>query len=546
MHSLPADSNPGSSLSAVFHSAEVVLSGPVPRPDRARPASRSAGLGGASPPRPSGAWVIALLAAFAAIWLPQLAQSSLVPPTDNIEQLTWVHSLEWGYYKHPPLPTWVLWLPVQLMGLSGAVTYALGAIFVLAAMGMLWRFLSALRGSVYATVALLAALCITYYNGRLYYYNHEVVLIPFAVASAVLTWKAFASRQRRWWLWLGVCLGVGGLAKYHIAVMALAVAVFWAWQGGWRDADHRQGLALAAAVSLAVMAPHLYWLWTHGLGPIRYAMESSLGLDIHGMRRLGVCVRWLFDQLLNRALPAWLLLSVLLFAARARSDVRAPSPAPRVPPAPLPGDARISRRLLLCFGLTPLVFTLVLGLAVGADLQLHWGAPFLLLAVPAFMELGPWKEVWPRISLKSALMSFCLIQLVLLAWGQMISANGEFRLQRHHWRNFDAKALADAVAPAARAQLGGPVRVIAGPPAEAGALALQLGERPLVLIDGRFDISPWVKKELVDECGVLELSKAAFPPGYRPVGEKFPGLYWRTVVPRSPSIYCTWRAHAAN
>jgi len=525
----------------VVRSVEAVLSGPVPRPDHARPASRSAESRGTSPPRPSGAWVIALLAVFAAIWLPHLAQSSLVPPTDNIEQLTWVRSLEWGYYKHPPLPTWVLWLPVQLMGLSGGVTYALGAVFVLAAMGMLWRFLAALRGTVYATAALLAALCITYYNGRLYYYNHEVVLIPFAVASAVLTWKAFVSRQRRWWLWLGVCLGVGGLAKYHIVVMALAVAVFWVWQRGWRDADHRRGLALAATVSLAVMAPHLYWLWPHDLGPIRYAMDSSLGLDLHGMRRLGVCLRWLFDQLLNRALPAWLLLlSVLWLAVRARTDVQVPSRAP------LPDDAGMSRRLLLCFGLTPLVFTLVLGLAVGADLQLHWGAPFLLLAVPAFMELGPWKEVWPRASLKSALKSFFLIQLVLLAWGQMISANGEFRLQRHHWRNFDAKALADAVAPAARAQLGGPVRVIAGPPAEAGALALQLGERPLVLIDGRFDISPWVKKELVDDCGVLELSKAASHPGYRPVGEKFPGLYWRTVVPRSPSIYCTRRAHAAN
>jgi len=525
----------------VVRSAEAVLSGPVPRPDRARPASPSAESRGTSPPRPSGAWVIALLAVFAAIWLPHLAQSSLVPPTDNIEQLTWVRSLEWGYYKHPPLPTWVLWLPVQLMGLSGGVTYALGATFVLAAMGMLWRFLAALRGTVYATVALLAALCITYYNGRLYYYNHEVVLIPFAVASAVLTWKAFVSRQRRWWLGLGVCLGVGGLAKYHIVVMALAVAVFWVWQRGWRDADHRRGLALAATVSLAVMAPHLYWLWTHDLGPIRYAMESSLGLDLHGMRRLGVCLRWLFDQLLNRALPAWLLLlSVLWLAVRARTDVQVPSRAP------LPDDAGMSRRLLLCFGLTPLVFTLVLGLAVGADLQLHWGAPFLLLAVPAFMELGPWKEAWPRASLKSALKSFFLIQLVLLAWGQMISANGEFRLQRHHWRNFDAKALADAVAPAARAQLGGPVRVIAGPPAEAGALAMQLGERPLVLIDGRFDISPWVKKELVDDCGVLELSKTASHPGYHPVGKKFPGLYWRTVVPRSPSIYCMRRANAAN
>lgn len=541
MHSPLADSNPVPSLPAVARSSEVVLSGPAPRPDRAGPALRSAGSRRASLLQPSGAWVVALLAVFAAVWLPHLAQSSLVPPTDNIEQLTWVRSLEWGYYKHPPLPTWVLWLPVQLMGLSGAVTYVLGASFVLAAIGLFWRFLSALRGAVYATVALLAALCITYYNGRLYYYNHEVVLILFAVASAVLTWKAFASRQLRWWLWLGVCLGVGGLAKYHIAVMALAVAVFWTWQRGWQDSHHRQGLALAAAVSLAVMAPHLYWLWTHDLGPIHYAMESSLGLDLHGMRRLGVCVRWLVDQLLNRALPAWLLLlSVLWLVGRGRAD------GPASSRATLSVDVETSRRLLLCFGLTPLVFTFVLGLVVGADLQLHWGAPFLLLAVPAIMELGPWKAAWARVSLKSALKSFCLIQLVLLAWGQMVSATGEFRLQRHHWRNFDAKALAYAVAPAARARLGGPVRVIAGPPAEAGALALELGERPLVLIDGRFDISPWVSMELVNECGMLELSKSASSPGYRPVGESFPGLYWRTVAPRPMPIHCTGRTHAAN
>lgn len=88
--------------------------------------------------------------------------------------------------------------------------------------------------------------------------------------------------------------------------------------------------------------------------------------------------------------------------------------------------------------------------------------------------------------------------------------------------------------------------MIAGPPAEAGALALELGERPLVLIDGRFDISPWVSMELVNECGMLELSKSASSPGYRPVGESFPGLYWRTVAARPMPIRCTGRTHAAS
>ncbi|MBC7716569.1 MAG: glycosyl transferase, partial [Pseudorhodobacter sp.] len=52
-----------------------------------------------------------------------LTPVSLSPPVDNIEQLTWVRSLQWGYYKHPPLPTWLLWLTVQGFGLTERAAY---------------------------------------------------------------------------------------------------------------------------------------------------------------------------------------------------------------------------------------------------------------------------------------------------------------------------------------------------------------------------------------------------------------------------------------
>ena len=47
------------------------------------------------------------MAVFALAWLWLSNRIVLAPPTDNIEQLIWVRSLEWGYYKHPPLPTWM-------------------------------------------------------------------------------------------------------------------------------------------------------------------------------------------------------------------------------------------------------------------------------------------------------------------------------------------------------------------------------------------------------------------------------------------------------
>ena len=80
------------------------------------------------------------------------------------------------------------------------------------------------------------------------------------------------------------------------------------------------------------------------------------------------------------------------------------------------------------------------------------------------------------------------------------------------WRYFDSRALAEALhAPAMRA-LGGPVRLVSGPPAEAGALALRLPERPLVLIKGEPRFSPWVPADLASRCGALELKRAPARP----------------------------------
>lgn len=45
-----------------------------------------------------GVAVTVTLLLFGAVWLALLSYTSLSPPTDNIEQLTWVHSMEGGYY----------------------------------------------------------------------------------------------------------------------------------------------------------------------------------------------------------------------------------------------------------------------------------------------------------------------------------------------------------------------------------------------------------------------------------------------------------------
>lgn len=472
------------------------------------------------------------LVVFAVVWLSVLAGTSLSVPVDNIEQLTWVRSLEWGYYKHPPLPTWLIWLPVRLVGLSAWTTYVMGAVMTLGSLAVMWRLLQTLRGPTHAGLALLAALCITYYNGRLGYYNHNVVLMFIATVSAALCWQAFATRRLRWWIALGVAIGLGLLAKYQIVVTVASVLAFALHQRAWRDPAHRLGLLCAVLVALLMFVPHITWLQGHGFGPIGYAEDTSIGVSLGVWARLGNSLGWLVDQLFNRGVLAFVLLAVTARQIR-RHDRTAP-PAPALPNRP----HRDAARALICaWGVLPLCFMPLVGLVMGADLQSHWGTAFLLFAVPAAMECAP-RGFWTRADLSKALYAFLVIQALVLAREVVTSPRGIDALGNHHWRTFDSEQFGQRIAGAARAELGGPIRVVIGVEHEAETLALQLPERPLVLIGGRFEDSPWVPRDAVDRCGAVELGPSATMKNATPVGPLLPTTSWRVLQPRPGAAPC--------
>ena len=200
------------------------------------------------------------------------------------------------------------------------------------------------------------------------------------------------------------------------------------------------------------------------------------------------------------------------------------------------GDA--GRALLLSWGLVPLAFMPAVGLVMGADLQLQWGTPFLLFAVPAAMELASTRIRWSGVPLRPALKVFVGLQLLLIMLSQVTSLRGITALQDHHWRGFDSAELAKALEQPARAALGGKIDVVSGPAAPVGALALKLEDRPRVMIDGRADRSPWITSDMAKQCGVLELAFAGALPGSLPVGSAFPGLTWRATRPAAHALPC--------
>lgn len=476
-------------------------------------------------PLPGPVAVAFFLLVFSAIWLSLLNSVALTPPADNIEQLTWMNSLQWGYYKHPPLPTWLMLAFSQLAGWTAWSSELLGALCTLTSLAIYWSLLRDIEGRRVALLGLLAALCITFYNGRINYYNHNTVLTLWVAASAWLWWRILTRARLRWWLLLGLVAGLGMLSKYQYAVTAACGLWLFVQQGLWRSPAHRRGALAALAVAGAVFAPHALWLLGQDKGPIAYAMQSSLGAGLGPAARLAWTTQWLADWLFNRCLPALVLLAVAWWMSR-----RAPGSPPAVA-GPALQTLVAGRSLLRVWGLLPPAFMVAMGLLKGVDLQLQWGTAFALWTVPVVMRALGLREGPLRAHRTMAVINsvFVVLQIGLLWQAFDTSYLGAHAPRPAHWRQFPSQSLAAAVAGPAEQALGVPINIISGPGIVSGAVALWLPSRPRVLIDGDLAISPWISTADLQRDGVLEL----WPPGKGPadVQRVLGGWGWRVIKP---------------
>lgn len=478
-------------------------------------------------PKHSHIWIaLAIMLTYSVIWFWHVNSVSLVIPGDNIEQLVWVHSLEWGYYKHPPFPTWFLWIFVQLFGWKGVVSTLLGATLTMASMGVMYVMSFKAGGRSFALIALLAALCVTFYNARIYYYNHNVVMMLWVALSAYVFLQILQQTHLKWWFALGIIGGFAMLTKYQFVLLAAPMSLLYLHQRLWQIPLHRKGLCLALLLALLIFSPHLYWLLHHPEGPIEYAFMSSLSENMGLLKRLGHTLNWTADWLLNRCILAIILILLCAWGLRPKNDIECNKVSPC-------REAQNARLIILLWGLLPLVLMAGLGLFTGARLQLHWGTAFALWTVPAVMLLfrldtigAPDARMW-----RWLVAPFLLIQAALLVVSYETSSFGHFgHKAKGISRQTPIKEMAKALASATQEELGGPIRLLVGEQNICGALSLELPEKPKVLIDGKPEISPWVTSEdLQSKAKIWIWHKSNAPPNARLLLHKY---YW-SLQPQS-------------
>jgi 4-amino-4-deoxy-L-arabinose transferase-like glycosyltransferase len=476
--------------------------------------------------------------AMAALWVLVPALINPGQQGDHFEQFTWAHSMEWGYHKHPPLPTWLLAIAIHAVGPTPYAAYGVAALMVFGTAVFTYLVARALIGARLASLAIVLWGLHWAFSWKAQLLNHNSVMMCCIAAAAWLALQASrreASQTRAWgwWALLGLAGGLAMLSKYQSAIPLVGI-ILALWRAGalQRRASLR-GLLMAVALCLLVFAPHVVWMVQNDFVTLKYASTTVHQLDFLGRVR-----KLLSFTALHLRMLLWVLLCMGVLALWMRRSA--------------PHDAQVAEgtsereRKAWLLGLLgwPLAVLAVLCLAQGVRLQDHWGfqaVQFISLWLAwQLRRLGP-QAAWRLVGL--ALLTHTL---AMAAYSRSVWEPRTLAKRDRPDQFYPAQTLADTVMHEWKRITPCPLRYVVGPTYEAGMVSVYSGSNPAVLESGQHERSPWVDLADLARAGTVYVysSAPAQLPGPLPLPLhklefKPPGterslydVYWTIVAPQ--------------
>lgn len=209
-------------------------------------------------------FIYGLLFYFAAhIFLRTVVSSSL--ESDEAEQVLFTQWLRGSYLSKPPLYTW---LQIFFFKIFGTNVFALSLLknsllfstyaFVFASGRLLLRDT---RIALLAALSLLLIPQISWESQR--DLTHSILVTSLSAMSFYVVLRLLESQSAKYYLWLGVAIGLGTLAKYNYAIFIAAVLITLLTYPKGRSVlvDNRALITLAAVV--VIVLPYLLWVASH-------------------------------------------------------------------------------------------------------------------------------------------------------------------------------------------------------------------------------------------------------------------------------------------
>ncbi|CAK0746433.1 PMT_2 domain-containing protein [Gammaproteobacteria bacterium] len=305
---------------------------------------------------------------------------------DEAYYFDWSRTLEFGYYSKPPLIAWAIAATTSLCG-DGELCVRTPALLAhpFTAFGL---FLVGRRlyGAGAGRIAALLYITLPMVSLSSWIMSTDALLLLFWTYGLWFLVRALEDDHWGDWLGLGVCIGVGLLAKYTMVALPLSLMLYLVFSPGHRYQLRRPKFYAALAVAMIIFSPNVIWNLFHGLVSWRHTADNAaLDHPLFHPAKLGEFLGGQF-MVFGPVLTVGLLVAL---AERGKNMVMGPS-----------NTVEWRRRLLLTLGLP--LFVVMCGEALAARANANWAAPsylsFTLLVAAWFAAAVPWRSTLDGLS----------------------------------------------------------------------------------------------------------------------------------------------------
>jgi dolichol-phosphate mannosyltransferase len=181
------------------------------------------------------------------------------------ETYYWNYSrhLDFGYLDHPPMVAWLIRVTSAVFGqtefgvragalLCGTIT----SIFA-------YKLTRNLFGAAAALAALLLVQSLPFFFLSGLLMTPDALLAAAWVASLYFLERALIGNQARAWWFAGICLGLGMMSKYSVALLGPVAAIFMVWDPQSRRWWSRSQPYVGVLLALAIFSPVIIWNVQH-------------------------------------------------------------------------------------------------------------------------------------------------------------------------------------------------------------------------------------------------------------------------------------------
>ncbi len=440
--------------------------------------------------------LLAFFTLFVAVWatLPLAVTQTL--NRDTIQIIYWGREWQAGYFKHPPLISWVSQALRLLFGPRDIVFTLASLAVLLATFFAVHRLARAFLDPWGAALAVMALTVLGFFSFLAPNLNHNIAVLPFWSLAILAAYRAIEERRPWAWPWLGLWLGLGFMTKYTILLLPPLILAHMAAEPRHRRLLRHPGPWVAALVGLAAAAPHLAWLRTNWAGPLLYFADSAGA--INGTRPVDHLWGPLAGLGRMAGMSASLLGLLLLSFGRPRWHRHIKTSADR---------------FLLTMTLGPCLTVLALSAVTGWAMRTEWAMPFFLplpiLLLRQFHPVVEVERVRRFLVILGALSAAMAVTYVLIIGGVVPI------LDERKWSGFPAKALAERIGQDWRMTCGTPIPALVGDSWLAGSAAYLLAEQPRVYTEANRRMAPWLSDQAIRESGAVIVWNKGFPTQFR-------------------------------